>query len=178
MGAGGPNSMLPRYSAGQALLATSLGPRWGFVGGRTQCYNLTDPLEIQRRPLRSSGINTELPREDRKRCCSRTLMRWRIIGAKAAALRGAGAKKVGLAMLAQRHQRRSPHPNHPRYLVVRPSARGGFDPPTSDAAPPLQRRPGSPGDLSGSPLGVRGRTNSMRQSYRSPGKLAGTFEIL
>ena len=67
-------TLLPRYSAGQALLATSLGPRWGFVGGRTQCYNLTDPLEIQRRPLRSSGINTEFPREDRNRCCSRTLM--------------------------------------------------------------------------------------------------------
>ncbi len=156
-------TLLPRYSAGQALLATSLGPRWGFVGGRTQCYNLTDPLEIQRRPLRSSGINTELPREDRKRCCSRTLMRWRIIGAKAAALRGAGAKKVGLAMLAQRHQRRSPHPNHPRYLVVRPSARGGFDPPTSDAAPPLQRRPGSPsgigcvGQLPPRPCGIVGQ---------------------
>ena len=44
---------------------------------------------------------------------------------------------------AQRHEAEIAASDHPMCLTVRPSARGGFDPPGGDAAPPLQRRVGS-----------------------------------
>ena len=44
---------------------------------------------------------------------------------------------------AQRHEAEIAASDHPMCLTVRPSARGGFDPPGGDAAPPLQRREGS-----------------------------------
>ena len=72
---------------------------------------------------------------------------------------------------AQRHEAQIAVSDHPMCLAVRPSARGGVDPPRGDAAPPLQRRAGSHPP-------THGRGTETRDTRAPPGEISKPLSFM